>query len=91
MSRHNGDAKFLAMGVLTAPFRAAANALGLAWWARIDTREPNVTYWYGPYVRRSTLDEKLKGFLADLRSEAPAVLEYQVMRTRRGEPLTVEH
>ena len=60
------------MGVFSAPFRATANAMGLAWWARVDTRQPDVTYWFGPFVRRQTLEADLPGFLADLRSEPAA-------------------
>jgi hypothetical protein len=50
-----------------------------------------VTYWFGPFVRRSTLERELETFLTDLRSESPAVLEHQLLRTRRSEPFTVEH
>ena len=42
------------MVAVSSPFRATANLLGLAWWARIDTRNPDVTYWFGPFVRRAT-------------------------------------
>jgi hypothetical protein len=50
-----------------------------------------VTYWFGPYLRRESLEAELPGFLSDLRSEAPAVLEHELLRTRRSEPFTVEH
>ena len=40
---------------------------------------------------RSTLERELETFLTDLRSESPAVLEHQLLRTRRSEPFTVEH
>ena len=71
--------------------RASANLLGLAWWARVDSRSPDVTYWFGPFVRRGTLERELEGFLNDLRSESPAVLEHHWLRTRRSEPFTIEH
>ena len=71
--------------------RASANLLGLAWWARVESRNPDVTYWFGPFVRRSTLERELDTFLNDLRSESPAVLEHQLLRTRRSEPFTIEH
>ncbi|NBP98286.1 MAG: DUF1816 domain-containing protein, partial [Synechococcaceae bacterium WB6_3A_227] len=58
------------MGLFSAPLRATANALGLAWWARVDTRQPDVTYWFGPYVRRHTLECKLPAFLAVARRGA---------------------
>jgi hypothetical protein len=47
-----------------------------------------VTYWFGPFVRRSTLETQLPAFLADLSSEAPGDMQHEVLRTRRGEPLT---
>ena len=76
------------MTPLLQPVRSCANGLGLAWWARVETRSPNVTYWFGPFVRRSTLDAELPAFLADLSSEAPGDMHHEVLRTRRGEPLT---
>ena len=79
------------MVAVSSPFRATANLLGLAWWARIDTRNPDVTYWFGPFVRRSSLERELEAFMADLRAEQPSVVEHQILRTRRGEPFTVEH
>ena len=57
------------MTTLFQPLRSVANGLGLAWWARVETRQPDVTYWFGPYVRRNSLEEALPPFLADLRSE----------------------
>ena len=77
------------MSSLSQPFRTVANGLGLAWWARVETRQPDVTYWFGPYVRRTSLEAALPPFLADLRSEGAASVEHSVLRTRRGEPLTI--
>ncbi len=76
------------MNPLLWPVRSLANGLGLAWWARVETRSPDAVYWYGPFVRRSTLEAALAPFLDDLRSESPASLEHRMLRTRRGEPLT---
>ena len=59
--------------------RASANLLGLAWWARVESRNPDVTYWFGPFVRHAGAG---RTFLSDLRSESPAVLEHQLLRTR---------
>jgi len=77
------------MSSLSQPFRTVANGLGLAWWARVETRQPDVTYWFGPYVRRTSLEEALPPFLADLRSEGAAAVDHTVIRTRRSEPLTI--
>jgi len=76
------------MNPLLWPVRSVANGLGLAWWARVETRSPDAVYWFGPFVRRSTLEAALEPFLADLRSESPEAIEHQVLRTQRGEPLT---
>jgi len=76
------------MNPLLQPVRSCANGLGLAWWARVETRSPNVTYWFGPFVRRRTLEAQLPAFLTDLSSEAPGDMNHELLRTRRGEPFT---
>lgn len=76
------------MNPLLWPMRNLANGLGVAWWARVETRSPDATYWFGPFVRRGTLEAALPEFLEDLRSEAPASLEYTLQRISRREPLT---
>ena len=76
------------MNPLLLPARSCANGLGLAWWARVETRSPEVTYWFGPFLRRRTLESQLAPFLSDLRAEGPASVEYTLERTRRTEPLT---
>ena len=70
------------------PVRSVANGLGLAWWARVETKGPDVLYWFGPFVRQTSLQEALPAFLDELRGESPASLEYTLLRTRRGEPFT---
>jgi hypothetical protein len=76
------------MDPLLWPLRSLANGLGVAWWARVETREPAVVYWYGPFLRREELQRSLSGFLADLKAEAPGDVSHELLRTRRGEPLT---
>jgi hypothetical protein len=76
------------MNPLLWPMRNLANGLGMAWWARVETRSPDAVYWFGPFVRRSTLEEALPDFLNDLRSESPLTLDYSLVRTTRHEPLT---
>ncbi len=78
------------MNPLLWPLRSLANGLGIAWWARVQTQDPEITYWFGPYVRRQELDAALQPFLDDLRREAPGSLDHAVLRTRRGEPLTID-
>lgn len=76
------------MNPLLWPVRSVANGLGLAWWARVETHSPDAIYWFGPFVRRSTLEAALGSFLEDLRAESPASLDHTLLRTQRGEPLT---
>lgn len=76
------------MNPLLQPMRNVANGLGMAWWARVETHGPDAVYWFGPFVRRSTLEAALDSFLVDLRAEGPASLEHQCLRTSRSEPLT---
>lgn len=76
------------MNPLLWPVRSVANGLGMAWWARIETRSPDAVYWFGPFVRRSTLEAALPPFLADLRAESPSSLEHDLRRICRREPLT---
>ena len=78
------------MNPLLWPLRSLANGLGLAWWARVQTHSPEMTYWFGPFVRRQELDAALQPFLDDLRHEAPGGLEHEVLRVRRGEPLPID-
>lgn len=70
------------------PVRSVANGLGLAWWARVQTKGPDVVYWFGPFVRQTSLQTALPAFLDELRSEAPAALEVSLQRGRRHEPFT---
>ncbi len=76
------------MNTLLWPVRGCANGLGLAWWAKVQTEGPDVTYWYGPFLRRSTLERHLPSFLEDLNSESPGAIRHELLRTRRGEPFT---
>ena len=76
------------MNPLLWPVRSVANGMGLAWWARVQTQGPDAVYWFGPFLRRTTLETALVPFLADLHAESPASVEHQLVRTHRGEPLT---
>ena len=78
------------MSPLIRPLRSLANGLGVAWWARVQTEGPDVTYWYGPFITRQGLESELPDFLNDVSSEQPRSMNHTVLRTRRGEPLTIE-
>ncbi len=69
--------------------RSFFNALGLAWWAKIETKEPNVTYWFGPFLTRRGLVVNLSVFVEDLSREGAISVDQRVIRSRRTEPLTI--
>ena len=69
--------------------RNFGNKLGLAWWAKVDTGTPNVTYWYGPFLTKSSLKENLKIFLKDLSDEGSIDIKHSILRCNKEEPLTV--
>ena len=77
------------MGPLIRPLRTLANGLGMAWWARIQTHGPDVTYWFGPFVTRTSLERELPAFLEDVSSESPQSSDHSLLRCRRGEPFTI--
>ena len=44
------------MSPLIRPLRSLANGFGVAWWARVQTSGPDVTYWFGPFITRKGLE-----------------------------------
>ena len=69
--------------------RNFGNKLGLAWWAKVDTGTPSVTYWYGPFLTKRSLNENLKEFLTDLAEEGSVDIKHNIVRCNKEEPLTV--
>ena len=69
--------------------RNLGNKLGLAWWAKVETVNPTVTYWYGPFLTRRSLNEDLKKFLWDLSDEGSTDIKHKIIRCNKEEPLTV--
>ncbi len=69
--------------------RNFGNKLGLAWWAKIETKTPNATYWYGPFLTKRGLNENLDLFLQELTEEGSNSINHTIVRCKREEPLTV--
>ena len=69
--------------------RNFGNKLGLAWWAKIETEKPNVTYWYGPFITKRSLKENMQSFINDLSDEGSTIIEHTLVRCKKEEPLTV--
>ena len=75
------------MGPIRA-LRSLGNSFGLAWWAKVETIEPEVTYWFGPFLTRRSLKVRLNVFVEDLSAESPNKINHSLIRCRRNEPLT---
>ena len=69
--------------------RNFGNKLGLAWWAKIHTEQPSVTYWYGPFITKRSLKENMQSFINDLSDEGSTNIEHSLVRCKKEEPLTV--
>jgi len=69
--------------------RKFGNKLGLAWWAKIDTEKPISTYWYGPFLTKSSLKANLDSFIEDLSDEGSINIKQSIVRCKKEEPLTI--
>ena len=69
--------------------RSLSNSLGLAWWAEVETKTPNATYWFGPFLTKRSLNGNLEEFLHDLYDEGSTDVNHRSVRARRSEPLTI--
>ena len=69
--------------------RHFGNKLGLAWWAKIETANPNATYWYGPFLMKRNLEENIFSFIKDLSDEGSTDIKHSFVRCKKEEPLTV--
>ena len=69
--------------------RNFGNKLGLAWWAKVETNNPQTIYWYGPFLTKRGLKESLNSFLKDLQNEGSNNIKHKILRCNKEEPLTV--
>ena len=69
--------------------RNFGNKLGLAWWAKIETEQPNITYWFGPFITKRSLKESISSFIDDLSEEGYTNIKHELIRCKKEEPLTV--
>ncbi len=69
--------------------RNLGNKLGLAWWAKIETHNPNNTYWFGPFITKRSLENNLPSFIQELTDEGSNEVKYSLMRCKKDEPLTI--
>ena len=78
--------------VQTRPYkliRNFGNKLGLAWWAKVQTENPNTIYWYGPFLTKRSLKENLEFFVDDLKEEGSTNIKHEFVRCNKDEPLTI--
>ena len=68
--------------------RKLGNKLGLAWWAKIETNEPSVTYWFGPFITKRSLKENMPSFIKDLSDVGAKNIKHSLVRCKKEEPLT---
>ena len=68
--------------------RNFGNKLGLAWWAKIESENPSVTYWYGPFLTKRSLKENMPSFIKDLNDEGSTEIKHSIVRCKKEEPLT---
>ena len=64
------------------------NYLGIAWWAKVETDEPQVTYWFGPFLTKNRIQKKLGIFLNDLKKEGNTHIKHHIIQCKSLEPLT---
>jgi len=69
--------------------RNFGNNLGLAWWAKIETQQPNTTYWFGPFITKRSLEKNTTSFIKDLSDEGSINIRHSFVRCKKEEPLTV--
>ena len=69
--------------------RNFGNKLGLAWWAKVETKNPQTVYWYGPFLTKRSLKDSLNLFLKDLQNEGADNIKHKIVRCNKDEPLTV--
>lgn len=67
-----------------------SNILGLAWWARVETIEPHVVYWFGPFLSRKGASKDLNILFLDISREGSKVSNSEILRCCCNEPLTDE-
>ena len=69
--------------------RGLVNKLGVAWWAKVETNTPTVTYWFGPFLTKKSLNNNLDIFMDELAVEGYEKIGHSFFRGRRREPLTI--
>ena len=56
--------------------------------AKIETEQPSVTYWFGPFITKRSLKENMSPFIKDLSEEGFKNIQHSLFRCKKEEPLT---
>lgn len=64
------------------PFANLYNRLGLAWWVEIKTKEPECTYYFGPFLTAAEAQSNMPGYIQDLEQEQAVDIEAMVRRCK---------
>ena len=67
---------------------AILNAIGWAYWVKIETKTPSCTYYFGPFISSKEAELSKLGYLEDLAQEGAADITTKVSRCKPTE-LTV--
>jgi hypothetical protein len=62
------------------------HTFGLAWWVEIITRNPNCTYYFGPFLRFHEARATEEGYIEDLQQEGSQIIS---VCSRRCKPSQV--
>tara|TARA_A100001035_G_scaffold180719_1_gene143727 strand:+ start:188 stop:367 length:180 start_codon:yes stop_codon:yes gene_type:complete len=56
--------------------------------AKIESENPSVTYWYGPFLTKRSLKQNMPSFIKDLTDEGTSKIKHSIVRCNKEEPLT---
>ena len=82
------DLTLLGFSLAWESFLLVTNAIGFAWWAKVETIEPEATYWFGPFLTENALKNNLTKFEEELSNESPSTIRKSLVRDKKFEPLT---
>jgi hypothetical protein len=58
------------------------NGLGLAWWVEVITKNPNCTYYFGPFFSSVEANQASKGYIEDLEIEGAQGIIVNIKRCK---------
>jgi Domain of unknown function (DUF1816) len=69
-------------------FTGILNSIGWAYWVKIETAQPNCTYYFGPFLNLQEAKSYKTGYLEDLNQEGATGIAVEIKRCKPTE-LTV--